>query len=191
VANNLDLFWETPTYNAYNAGSGINVVTGTRVGTVQNYTLSLNTDYLNLNFVPKSAYSATGTIVQGTGVGTFATLPPGANGQVLTVGASGVLEWKTPSGGGGSSISLTSPDNSITITPSPFTTGNGTIVVNSTKFVSSTIFTTPGDLVVGSGSPVAPGRLAAGATVGMVLSVTATTGNDRIGWTNTISGGTY
>jgi hypothetical protein len=27
--------------------------------------------------------------------------------------------------------------------------------------------------------------------VGMVLSVTATTGNDRIGWTNTISGGTY
>jgi hypothetical protein len=192
VANNLDLYWETPTYNAYNAGSGIDVAVGTRVGTIQNYTISLNTDYLNLNFVPKSAYSATGTLIQGTGVGTFATLPPGSNGQVLTVSSSGTLQWQTPSGGGGgAAISLTSPDDSITITPSPFTQGTGTIVVNSSKYVASSIFTTPGDLVVASGSPAAPARLAAGATVGMVLSVTATTGNDRIGWTNTISGGTY
>jgi hypothetical protein len=135
-------------------------------------------------YVPKSAYTAKGSLVVGSGAGTYSTLAPGTNGQILSVDSTGALKWiaaPTP----GSSVSITAADTSIIVTPSPIT-GTGTIKVNATKFISSTVLTSVGDMIIGSGNPVAPARLAKG-TDGSVLQVTA----GAVGWSDVISGGTY
>jgi hypothetical protein len=140
-------------------------------------------------YVPKSAYSATGALLVGSGVGTYSTLAPGSNGQILSVTASGALAWinaPTP----GSSVSITAADDTVVVSPSPIT-GTGTIKVNSSKFVTAGTISTPGDLIVGAGSPALPSTLQASTTVGAVLTVTASSGNTRLGWSTTINGGTY
>ena len=44
-------------------------------------------------YVPKSAYTATGALLVGSGVGTYSTLAPGGNGTLLNVTNTGALGW--------------------------------------------------------------------------------------------------
>ena len=88
------------------------------------------------SYIPKSAYTATGALLVGSGVGTYDTLGPGANGEFLGINSSGALEWQTPPTP--PDLSLTPADDSITMTPSPIT-GTGTIGVTPGKFIASAV----------------------------------------------------
>ena len=144
--------WTTPTYNAYAAGTGITIDTGTRVGTTQNYTVSLNTTYLNSNYIPKSFYTATGALVQGTGVGTYATLPPGSNGQILSVSPTGSLQWinNTTPGGLVNTVTGVAPISITGTAADPIVNFD----VNTsllTKYIKLDVVTAAESLIVGNG----------------------------------------
>ena len=141
------------------------------------------------SYIPKSAFTLAGQLLYGTGNGTYAALNAGSNGQILSVNSSGALAWINPPTPA-SPVSLTPANDTILMTPNPIT-GTGTIGVNSAKFVLAATIATPGDLIVGAGSPALPSTLQASTTVGAVLTVTAASGNTRLGWSTMISGGTY
>ena len=141
------------------------------------------------SYIPKSAFTLAGQLLYGTGNGTYAALNAGSNGQILSVNSSGALAWINPPTPA-SPVSLTPANDTILMTPNPIT-GTGTIGVNSAKFVLAATIATPGDLIVGTGSPALPSTLQASTTVGAVLTVTAASGNTRLGWSTMISGGTY
>lgn len=136
------------------------------------------------SYIPKSAFSAAATLLVGSGVGTYATLNPGSNGQFLTVNSSGALAWAnipTPP-----EISLTPGDATITMDPNPIT-GTGTIKVTPGTFIEKTVIQNAGDMIYGATtSPYAPSRLSIG-NPGDVLIVSGT----RPIWSNAIDGGSY
>jgi hypothetical protein len=71
------------------------------------------------------------------------------------------------------------------MTPNPIT-GTGTIGVNSTKFVQTSVIQNKGDMIYGSAAGV-PARLAAG-TSGQVLEMTNT---GIPAWVTDLDAGTY
>jgi hypothetical protein len=143
----------------------------------------INTTALT-QYIPKSSFALTGQLLYGTGAGTFSALNIGNNGQVLTVSASGTPVWANPSSPG-SPISLTPADDTILMTPSPIT-GTGTIGVNSTKFVQTSVIQSKGDMIYGGAAGV-PARLSAG-TSGQVLQMSNT---GVPAWVTDLDAGTY
>ena len=177
---------QQPFWTEGGGGSTYTVTAPITLSGPNNTVIGFNTATTALTaYVPKSAYTAKGSLVVGSGAGAYSTLAPGTNGQILSVDSTGALKWiaaPTP----GSSVSITAADTSIIVTPSPIT-GTGTIKVNATKFISSTVLTSVGDMIIGSGNPVAPARLAKGAN-GSVLQVSDA---GAVGWSDVINGGTY
>jgi hypothetical protein len=157
----------------------------TNTGTAQAPVIGLDVGTTALTqYVPKSAFALVGQLLYGTGAGTFSALNIGNNGQVLTVSPTGTLIWSNPPSPS-SPINLTPADDTILMTPNPIT-GTGTIGVNSTKFVQTSVIQNKGDMIYGSAAGV-PARLAAG-TSGQVLEMTNT---GIPAWVTDLDAGTY
>jgi hypothetical protein len=143
--------------------TGVTGVTGTAPIQVNNTNpltpivgFDVNTTALT-SYIPKSAFNATSTLLVGSGVGSYNTLAPGNNGQVLSVASNGALVWVDPAPPV-DPINLTPADNTITLTPNPIT-GTGTIGVTPDTFIQASVLT-PGALIYGAPSTGVPSRLA-------------------------------
>ena len=125
------------TFTIVRGRAGTDNITHSGGATVKHVLTSDDLDFYTTGVgtaLPKSAYSSKGSIVVGTGVGTYATQSVGTNGQVLTANsaqANGV-EWSTASSGdvtltGTQALSnktLISPDERCTVSA---TAATGTI----------------------------------------------------------------
>lgn len=171
---------------ATGGGGGSYTVTAPITLTGNSIGFDVNTTSLT-KYIPKSAYTSTGSLlVGGETAGTYEVLPPGNNGQVLAVASDGALAWTTlPTP---EPVSITPADNSITMTPNPIT-GTGTIGVTPNKFIETAVVTSFGDMIYGSGTSgnILPARLPIGA-VGSYLTVGS---NNAPTWTEEINGGTF
>jgi hypothetical protein len=135
-------------------------------------------------YIPKSAFTATSTLLVGSGVGSYNTLAPGNNGQVLSVGSNGALTWVDPAPPV-DPINLTPADNTITLTPNPIT-GTGTIGVTPNTFILQSTLSAKGDMIYADDSAV-PSRLSIG-TAGQVMVVS---GAGIPSWVTNLDAGTY
>jgi hypothetical protein len=143
----------------------------------------INTTALT-SYIPKSAFNATSTLLVGSGVGSYNTLAPGNNGQVLSVASNGALVWVDPAPPV-DPINLTPADNTITLTPNPIT-GTGTIGVTPNTFILQSTLSAKGDMIYADDSAL-PSRLSIG-TSGQIM-VVSNTGIPS--WVTNLDAGTY
>ena len=171
AANPLMPNWVDPTAEL----PFVSTVTGSAPITVDNTVTTtpiigfdVNTTSLT-KYVPNSAFTATSTLLVGGGVGTYNTLAPGNNGQVLSVTDNGSLAWVDPPNPG-ADINLTPADDSVVMSPNPIT-GTGTIGVTPGKYIETVTIQNKGDMIYGDASGN-PARLAAG-TAGQMIVMNA------------------
>jgi hypothetical protein len=170
--------------------TGVTGVTGTAPIQVNNTNpltpivgFDVNTTALT-SYIPKSAFNATSTLLVGSGVGSYNTLAPGNNGQVLSVASNGALVWVDPAPPV-DSINLTPADNTITLDPNPIT-GTGTIGVTPNTFILQSTLSAKGDMIYADASAV-PSRLSIG-TSGQIMVVNNT---GTPSWVTNLDAGTY
>jgi len=180
--------------------TGVLSITGTSPIQINNTTPSAPVISFDLNttsltqYIPKSAFNATSTLLVGSGVGTFSTLAPGNNGQLLSVASDGSLVWADvvvpPSG-----VTTLTKGNGIVFTvngsPSNEITSEGTISIDTAAVLTpsslGTLMGAKGSLLTTSPDNTLSRLAPPSSGSGQVLSYSGTLPS----WVNTLDAGTY